>query len=96
MKDSGETDDEAKRRSRGVVVGRSGMRRQRGVQPVHVHVTYTMGADFGKQWRLRSAGMWVERSAEYYTEGTFLRVSGVHALLYTLLQRMQLPAEVRW
>ena len=72
------------------------LHRQRGVQPVHVHVTYTMGADFGKQWRLRSAGMWVERSAEYYTEGTFLRVSGVHALLYTLLQRMQLPAEVRW
>lgn len=33
VKDSGETDDEAKRRSRGVVVGRSGMRRQRGVQP---------------------------------------------------------------
>ncbi len=28
---------------------------QRAVPPVHVHVTYTMGADFGKLFRLKVA-----------------------------------------
>ena len=31
----------------------------RGVEPLHVHITYTMGSDFGKRWRLRSAGLWI-------------------------------------
>ena len=33
---------------------------QRAVPPVHVHVTYTMGADFGKRFRLKEAGLWLD------------------------------------
>jgi hypothetical protein len=41
---------------------------RRQVQPVHVHVTYAMGADFGKQWRLKTAGLW--RDAPRAQEGS--------------------------
>ena len=33
---------------------------ERGVAPVHVHVTYNMGLAHGKRWRLRQAGAWLE------------------------------------
>ena len=36
----------------------------RGVSAVHVHLTYVMGADFGKEWRLRSDGLWREEPRE--------------------------------
>lgn len=71
---------------------------QRQVAPVHVHVTYTMGADFGKQWRLRAAGLWGGATggadSDYYTRGDFVHVTGVEDLVRQLLVRMELPAAV--
>ena len=81
----------------------------RGVEPVHVHVTYAMGSDYGKRWRLRSAGLWVEPPSKAATTDPAaqtttttvksakqqpLHVSGMHELLYELIQRMELPEEV--
>ena len=46
----------------------------RAVEPIHVHVTYTMGSDYGKLWRLKTAGLWVERKRTS-SEGEYLQVS---------------------
>ena len=32
--------------------------------PVHIHVTYTMGADFGKLFRLKEVGLWIDAPLE--------------------------------
>ena len=37
---------------------------QRAVLPVHIHVTYTMGADFGKLFRLKEVGLWIDAPLE--------------------------------
>ena len=37
--------------------------------PVHIHVTYTMGADFGKLFRLKEAGLWIDAPLEGRAEG---------------------------
>ena len=42
---------------------------QRAVPPVHVHVTYTMGADFGKRFRLKEAGLWLDAPLDGRAEG---------------------------
>ena len=117
---------------------------QRGVAPLHVHVTYTMGADYGKRSRLRAAGLWHEApppadgskptggggasssassggqggaaagsavgaGARVATSGarrfeapgwlqarpmSFVKVSGLEALLRSLLDAMHLPPSV--
>ena len=69
---------------------------QRGVQPVHVHVTYNMGLAHGKRWRLRQAGAWLEPAETRRARGAaaLLQVVGFDELVRTLLGRMALPAQV--
>ena len=45
----------------------------RRVSPVHVHVTYTMGADYGKRLRLRGENLWEEQAASHYERGDFFK-----------------------
>lgn len=66
----------------------------RGVAPVHVHVTYTLGVNYGKVWRLRTAGLWDESNTSYFTDGNFVHIFGVEDLLQRLLDRMGLPDKV--
>lgn len=82
----------------------------RHVTPVHVHVTYAMGADFGKEWRLRSAGLWraepPSEAASPHAESAnvdapgrpsrtkYLHLNGVDELVRHLLERMDLPREI--
>ena len=69
---------------------------QRGVAPVHVHVTYNMGLAHGKRWRLRQAGAWLEPAEARRARGAaaLLQVVGFDELVRTLLGRMALPAQV--
>jgi hypothetical protein len=79
----------------------------RGVSAVHVHLTYVMGADFGKEWRLRSEGLWREEPRDARPEAAaqgnrvsssptanFVRVTGVESFLTAFIDRMALPAKV--
>jgi hypothetical protein len=54
--------------------------------PVHVHVTYTLAGDYGKRFRLRSAGLWQAEADEYYTGGDFVHVVGIKEVVLKLLQ----------
>lgn len=69
---------------------------QRGVAPVHVHVTYNMGLAHGKRWRLRQAGAWLEPAEARRARGAaaLLQVVGFDELVRTLLGRMALPVQV--
>ena len=66
----------------------------RGVAPIHVHMTYTMGGDYGKRWRMRAGSLWEERDTSYYTRGAFVAVDGVEALVEKLLERIAFPPDV--
>jgi hypothetical protein len=59
------------------------------VQPLTVHFTfqYSDTPDFphGKRQRAREAGLWAVDPTEYFTEGTFVRLTGP---LYTAAQRV--------
>ena len=66
----------------------------RGVAPIHVHMTYTMGGDYGKRWRMRAGSLWEERDTSYYTRGAFVAVDGVEALVEKLLERIAFPPAV--
>lgn len=62
--------------------------------PVHVHATYTLSGDYGKRFRLRSAGLWQAEEASYYTRGDFLHVVGLREALLALLRRQSFPEGV--
>ena len=81
----------------------------RRVAPIHVHITYTMGSDFGKRWRLRSAGLWHQpravgigssstgegaAAAALSFAGGHMEVDGLRELLARLLDSMDLSPEV--
>ena len=58
-----------------------------GVQPVHVHVTYNMGLNAGKRWRLRQIGHWFEPEEKRQARGgALLQVVGFDALATALLE----------
>lgn len=67
---------------------------QTRVPPVHVHVTYTLSADYGKRLRLRSAGLWQAEDAAYYSDGNFVHVVGLREALLALLRLQTFPEGV--
>jgi hypothetical protein len=62
--------------------------------PVHVHATYTLSADYGKRWRLRSAGLWQADARAHYTDGAFLHVVGLREAALALLRAQSFPEGV--
>mmetsp|Transcript_17242 Transcript_17242/g.53448 ORF Transcript_17242/g.53448 Transcript_17242/m.53448 type:complete len:960 (+) Transcript_17242:82-2961(+) len=67
---------------------------QLGTEPVHVHVTYTNAGDFGKRFRLRSAGLWQAEAPEHYSRGNLLHVVGMRDAVLALLRAQTFPAAV--
>jgi len=64
---------------------------QTRIPPVHVHVTYTLSGDYGKRFRLRSAGLWQAETSEYYEQGNFLHVVGLEDAVLALLRAQSFP-----